>query len=293
MAANALKGALVHQKGRSVVAKDLQAHQQPGRPSKAGSEGLRESHTALKAAPLHQKRPSAAARNLQAGKKNRHTPQNRARKPLGGHQRPKSGPSTPETPFGGRQKPPTAPKERQFLQKPAKQLLGGVKRPKKAACPPEMPHTPGSRTPIPHNAARGGFYTLPQTRNMDCPPPRRGHTPSLLLSGDMEPNPGPFPAQSCLLCPAPGTHPVPQGPTEDYQLHPHFFLEAPGRLGTATPTLDAFAAPWNSQLPNFWCHHVDAFRQSWLGSTPLWANPPFSLLHLVLRHLQDRGGTSY
>jgi hypothetical protein len=211
--------------------------------------------------------------------KARHVPQNGTQKLPTEETRLRGSRATPKRPLAGRKNPRTIIKERQPTQSPAKKLILGGHCPKKVSPGLEAPlrhpspQTPRSKTDLSHDV------------------PRRGHRLPLLACGDVEPNPGPCPTQRCLLCPPPGKWPAPPpAPTEDYQLYPYLFRDIPGRLGTSTPTLDAFAAPWNSQLPDFWCRHTNAFRQSWLGVTPLWANPPFSLLPLVLQHLKSKGG---
>ena len=61
-------------------------------------------------------------------------------------------------------------------------------------------------------------------------------------------------------------------------------------LGCTRPNTDAFAAKHNRQFPLFWDEAQDAFSKNWLGSRPLWMNPPFSALARVLKHLQTKGG---
>jgi len=47
---------------------------------------------------------------------------------------------------------------------------------------------------------------------------------------------------------------------------------------------DAFATPANQRFPAYWTKEDDAFAQPWDYATagPLWANPPFSRLEVVL-----------
>ena len=103
--------------------------------------------------------------------------------------------------------------------------------------------------------------------------------------GDVESNPGPLSVGQCLLCPS-----DPFSPSEDFKLSASIFKSLPRLLNCPEPCLDAFASPRNHNLPLFWCCHQDAFHLSWLLVEPIWANPPFSLLKRVAKHLRRFGG---
>ena len=91
----------------------------------------------------------------------------------------------------------------------------------------------------------------------------------VLLSGDIEENPGP----------------------EDYQVDPRLvplILEA---LGSPPPVGDAFARPHNALFRQRWGVEADAFVHSWRPSLlgPLWLNPPFSQLSAVEQKIRREG----
>ena len=74
-------------------------------------------------------------------------------------------------------------------------------------------------------------------------------------------------------------------------LDPPLFRAVVSRLSpNLLPLVDAFAAPHNAQLPAYWSTDDCAFRHDWRGERPIWANPPFSLLPLVLAKLRHEGG---
>ena len=54
--------------------------------------------------------------------------------------------------------------------------------------------------------------------------------------------------------------------------------------------MDAFASTHNALFPDFWTVDDDALSKSWSQGSPLWANPPFSLLPTVLAKLEKEGG---
>lgn len=82
----------------------------------------------------------------------------------------------------------------------------------------------------------------------------------------------------------------------DYKLNPSTFRLCCQALDLA-PQVDAFATAENKQVPRFWSRFwsegtegVDAFARTWHRSTPLWLNPPFSLMGRVLKKILDDQG---
>ena len=105
--------------------------------------------------------------------------------------------------------------------------------------------------------------------------PRKHPIVSLLQDGDVESNPGPT---------------GPPGYTEDYQLSPDIFRDVPRLLNCPHPWVDAFAAPHNCLIPTYWSANHSAFDRNWRSCLlPIWANPPFSLLHRVLAKIRTEG----
>ena len=127
---------------------------------------------------------------------------------------------------------------------------------------------------LPHN---------PQPTSGAYDPPPTGRGQALPSMGDVEQNPGPKHVRTER-----------RGHTltnEDWMLDPRWFRIVVANLSPdAPPRLDAFAGPNNTQLPQFWSHTQDAFRQQWTGGTPIWANPPFSMLPAVLDKITHQGG---
>ena len=70
-----------------------------------------------------------------------------------------------------------------------------------------------------------------------------------------------------LLCA--GIEPNP-GPREDFQLRPDILHWVLTQTGWPVPTVDAFAAPHNTLLPDFWDESVDALSQCWRRGAPVW-----------------------
>ena len=77
---------------------------------------------------------------------------------------------------------------------------------------------------------------------------------------------------------------------EDFMLDPPLFEETIKHLTpTNPPILDAFASLHNSQLPFYWSAQQNALSRSWVVPSPLWANPPFSLLPSILHKISAEG----
>ena len=91
-----------------------------------------------------------------------------------------------------------------------------------------------------------------------------------------------------LVCTGVERNPGPSN--EDYALLPDLFRWAVSSLGCPTPYLDAFAARHNALCSRWWSVLNSAFDHSWWGLLPIWANPPFSLLHRVLTYITTKGG---
>ena len=118
-----------------------------------------------------------------------------------------------------------SPKAADHRKRPSASPEPGKKAPGEGLTPQKFQLKTGIAFPI-QKAAR--------TREQDALSPQHpggGQRLPLLVCGDIESNPGTFPAQTRLLCPARGTLPVPSGPTEDYQLHHTSFWRLQAGLG--------------------------------------------------------------
>ena len=89
----------------------------------------------------------------------------------------------------------------------------------------------------------------------------------------------------------PALHPVSPyfNPNEDVMLHPTIFQTACHTLHF-TPTVDLFASRQHHQVdryfspsPDSWAAAINAFHQPWWKETRPYANPPWTLIPLVLR----------
>jgi hypothetical protein len=54
--------------------------------------------------------------------------------------------------------------------------------------------------------------------------------------------------------------------------------------------VDAFAAPHNALIPRHWSEDDDAFRHTWYGLMPIWANPPFNAYGRIWVKISTEGG---
>ena len=77
--------------------------------------------------------------------------------------------------------------------------------------------------------------------------------------------------------------------TEDYQVRPDLLPLIVKTLGCDPPVIDAFASSENHLCPIFWTETEDALCQDWVKPTPIWANPPFSLLPTILTKVKTQG----
>ena len=85
-----------------------------------------------------------------------------------------------------------------------------------------------------------------------------------------------------------GVEPNP-GPREDFQLRPELLRWLVSTTGWPQPLVDGFAASHNALCSVFWDNTTDAFTQPWLRESPVWINPPFHLLGVVVRHIRKYG----
>ena len=89
--------------------------------------------------------------------------------------------------------------------------------------------------------------------------------PLLLLGGDIEQNPGPW-------------------KTEDYCFLPSHLEQTLRYFNLHLPRIDLFASPEHHLVHRYYSLRNSAFPFTWDPSLGLlWANPPFSLLHQVVR----------
>ena len=85
-----------------------------------------------------------------------------------------------------------------------------------------------------------------------------------------------------------GVEPNP-GPREDFQFRPEILKWLLSTTGWPRPAVDGFAATHNALCTVFWDETTDAFTQPWLREFPVWVNPPFHLLGVVVRHIRAHG----
>ena len=85
-----------------------------------------------------------------------------------------------------------------------------------------------------------------------------------------------------------GVEPNP-GPREDFQFRPELLVWLLSVTGWPQPAVDGFAASHNALCAVFWDEATDAFTQPWLRESPVWVNPPFHLLGVVVRHIRVHG----